>query len=180
MDIEDARRPGASDPRNETILRMFSMVKVGERAGSGLSKIYAGWADAGYAEPCYEEEFGPDRTVLRLPLAGVETSAEYLTIRSAEADKNLPKIEVSTEKNRQILSVDRRKEVSLSKGRESLERVYSVLVSLGEAKTAQIASEAGLKISRTNELLRRLVDSGRVIAEGSARARTYRIAPRDS
>ena len=180
MDIEDARRPGASDPRNETILRMFSMVKVGERAGSGLSKIYAGWADAGYAEPCYEEEFGPDRTVLRLPLAGVETSAEYLTIRSAEADMNLPKIEVSTEKNRQILSVDRRKEVSLSKGRESLERVYSVLVSLGEAKTAQIASEAGLKISRTNELLRRLVDSGRVIAEGSARARTYRIAPRDS
>ena len=115
-----------------------------------------------------------------MPLAGVETSAEYLTIRSAEADKNLPKIEVSTEKNRQILSVDRRKEVSLSKGRGSLERVYSVLVSLGEAKTAQIASEAGLKISRTNELLRRLVDSGRVIAEGSARARTYRIAPRDS
>ena len=74
-----------SDPRNETLLSMFAMVDVGERAGSGMDKITGGWAWAGYAAPSYEVEYGPDRTTLTLPLTG----------ESAE--------KVSTEKNRQIL-----------------------------------------------------------------------------
>lgn len=83
--VDEARRPGVSDPRNETMLRMFSMVEVGERAGSGLSKILAGWAEAGYDEPFYAEEFGPDRTTLTLPLtAGQNDSAD--TERSRPGD----------------------------------------------------------------------------------------------
>ncbi|MBR3327989.1 MAG: putative DNA binding domain-containing protein [Atopobiaceae bacterium] len=68
MPIEEARKPGSSDPRNETLLKMFAMVEVGERAGSGMDKIYAGWEWAGYGEPTYEVGYGPDRTTLVLPL----------------------------------------------------------------------------------------------------------------
>ena len=53
---------------------MFSLVEIGERAGSGMGIIYEGWADAGLAEPVYEEQFGPDRTVLILPLVAVGDS----------------------------------------------------------------------------------------------------------
>lgn len=159
MDIEDARRPGASDPRNETILRMFSMVKVGERAGSGLSKIFAGWEASGYSEPCYEEEFGPDRTVLTLPLSRFESTGRI-------DRENRP--EEST--GRFVGHVDRSIE----------ERILEFLGERTSAKSAEVSAEIGLGKSRTNELLRLLVDSGRVVAEGSARARTYRIAPRKS
>ena len=68
MPLEMARRPGTSDPRNSVLLKLFALIESGERAGSGMSKIYAGWAEAGYAEPLYETSFDPDRTVLTLSL----------------------------------------------------------------------------------------------------------------
>lgn len=53
------------------MLKMFAMIDAGERAGSGISKIFYGWEEAGYAAPTYTEEFDPDRTILTLPLVEV-------------------------------------------------------------------------------------------------------------
>ena len=39
MPIEEARKPGTSDPRNETMLKIFSFVNVGERAGSATRPL---------------------------------------------------------------------------------------------------------------------------------------------
>lgn len=66
--LEKAMKPGESDPRNATMLKMFAMIDAGERAGSGISKILHGWKEAGYAAPSYSEEYGPNRTILVLPL----------------------------------------------------------------------------------------------------------------
>lgn len=71
--IEEAMKPGESDPRNETMLKMFSLVNAGERAGSGITKILHGWQDAAYAPPTYNVRYGPDRTTLTMPLAGSGT-----------------------------------------------------------------------------------------------------------
>lgn len=68
VDIERAIKGGVSDPRHETLMKMLALVGIGERAGSGLPKIFGGWEESGYPTPFYEEEFGPDRTVLTLPL----------------------------------------------------------------------------------------------------------------
>lgn len=68
VDIERAKRGGESDPRNKNMMQIFSYIDVGERAGSGLPKIFGGWRECGYADPSYEEQFGPDRTILTLPL----------------------------------------------------------------------------------------------------------------
>lgn len=56
-------------------MRMLSYINVGERAGSGLPKIMAGWRECGLGTPRYEEQTCPDRTVLTLPLGdGTATS----------------------------------------------------------------------------------------------------------
>ena len=44
------------------------------------------------------------------------------------------------------------------------------------AKSSDIAQGVGLGTSRTNELLRELVETGAVVAEGAARSRVYRLA----
>ena len=68
MPIEEAMKPGSSDPRNEGLMRMFAMIDIGERASSGLNKIMQGWVASGYDMPSYNVAYGPDRTTLTLPL----------------------------------------------------------------------------------------------------------------
>lgn len=69
--IEETRKPGSTDPRNEAMIRMFAMVEIGERAGSGMDKIFGDWAWVGYDEPNYDVAFGPDRSTLTLPLVSI-------------------------------------------------------------------------------------------------------------
>ena len=42
-------------------MKMFNLINIGERAGSGVLNIFNGWE-----EPIIEERFAPDRTVLTL------------------------------------------------------------------------------------------------------------------
>lgn len=57
---------GESDPRNKALMKMFNLIYIGERAGSGVPNIFNVWADEGWEEPVIEERFDPDRTVLTL------------------------------------------------------------------------------------------------------------------
>lgn len=57
---------GISDPRNKALMKMFNMIGIGERAGSGVPDIYAVWASQGWEEPIIEEYYNPDRTILTL------------------------------------------------------------------------------------------------------------------
>jgi predicted HTH transcriptional regulator len=66
ISIEDALGGGMSDPRNFTLFKLFNMLNVGERAGSGIPNIYHVWESQGWQTPVLEEKFNPDRTVLSL------------------------------------------------------------------------------------------------------------------
>ena len=59
---------GISDPRNKALMKMFNLIGIGERAGSGVPDIFAVWKNEGWEEPTVEEQFDPDRTLLILPL----------------------------------------------------------------------------------------------------------------
>ena len=59
-------RGGISDPRNKTLMKMFNMIGIGERAGSGIPDIYQVWANEGWQMPVVEESYNPDRTCLSL------------------------------------------------------------------------------------------------------------------
>ena len=60
---------GHSDPRNSVVIKMFSMLHIGERAGSGIHRIISAWSAAGYDAPLITERIGNfERTTLTLPL----------------------------------------------------------------------------------------------------------------
>ncbi len=63
---EEALRGGISDPRNENIFKMFNLLGIGERAGSGLENIQLAWKEEEWLAPDLEEEFNPDRIILIL------------------------------------------------------------------------------------------------------------------
>ena len=60
------RKGGESDPRNKSLMKMFNLINIGERSGSGVPNIFNTWEDAHWKEPVIEERFDPDRTILTL------------------------------------------------------------------------------------------------------------------
>ncbi len=77
MSIEEAFAGGNTDPRNETILKIFSLIKIGERAGTGIQTIMHAINMFGYRKPIIEESFDPDRTKMIIFL-DVETPFQYM------------------------------------------------------------------------------------------------------
>lgn len=64
---------GISDPRNKTIMKMFNLIGIGERAGSGIPKLWKVWNEEGYESPFIEELYSDvERTRLTLPLTKKE------------------------------------------------------------------------------------------------------------
>ena len=43
-------------------MKMFNLINIGERVGSGVPNIFNVWNDEGFVEPEIEERFDPDRT----------------------------------------------------------------------------------------------------------------------
>lgn len=66
--IEDAYVGGSSDPRNGTMMKMFNLVNIGERAGSGVPNMVEDWMSAGYGRPVLSERVNPERSTIFLPL----------------------------------------------------------------------------------------------------------------
>lgn len=49
-----------------SVMKMFNLINIGERAGSGVPNIFNTWEEQGWKEPVIEERFDSDRTVLSL------------------------------------------------------------------------------------------------------------------
>lgn len=47
---------GLSDPRNPNLLKMFQLLGLGERAGSGFQKIMRAWREQHWLEPLVAED----------------------------------------------------------------------------------------------------------------------------
>ena len=59
---------GESVCRNKYLQKMFSMIGIAEKAGSGTNKIIKGWRDANWRSPKIEEQIQPDKVVLVMPM----------------------------------------------------------------------------------------------------------------
>lgn len=80
------RRGGESDPRNKTLMKMFNLINIGERAGSGVPDIFRTWEEEGFEEPIIEERYGDAaRTSLILPL--VEKQAKKTSEKNKRKNK---------------------------------------------------------------------------------------------
>lgn len=57
-----------SECRNKSLQRMFQMLGVGDKAGSGIAKIRQSWAAQHWRSPRLRETLRPERVVLELPM----------------------------------------------------------------------------------------------------------------
>lgn len=73
---EIAIRGGEHDCRNRTLHKMFRLVGVGEQAGSGIPKIYDGWAGQHWRPPALYERREPyEQTLMELRMVDLMPEA---------------------------------------------------------------------------------------------------------
>jgi predicted HTH transcriptional regulator len=150
VSIEDAVLGGISDPRNRTLVKLFDLMEIGERSGSGLSGIFAVWKDMKWPEPVVEEQFNPDRTVLSLVLRK------------------------TSDKKRAIKPSDK---IDASKGEARKQAVIAFLSDHESCSAGDVADAVGISAGRARAYLKELTDVGVILSEGANRNRTYRLKP---
>lgn len=103
ISISEAINGGISDPRNGIMLKMFSLIEFGERAGSGICGISTIWNKV-YHTPIMLEEThnnGVDRTILTLSTGGNEQDVNaMLDLYEGTAEASDQKTDQKTNGNR--------------------------------------------------------------------------------
>ena len=82
---------GVSDPRNETVMKMFSLIDVGERAGSGIPDFMSTWQKHFVTSPVYTITHNPERTLLTISVAESGLRNGLTPQNSAELSNSLEK-----------------------------------------------------------------------------------------
>ena len=148
IEIDTAKSGGVSDPRNGTMLKMFNLIDIGERAGSGIPNIFRVWREQGWTAPVISESFDPDR--IMLSLAFNKSDDKKATIKS---DDKKATIKTARQKN----------------------EIITYLTDHVSAKNIDIAELLGVKSTRVKQLLKELLDEGVVVAEGNNKSRVYKL-----
>lgn len=86
------RKGGESDPRNKSLMKMFNLINIGERSGSGVPHIFNIWEDEGWKEPVIEERFDPDRTILMLEFVEKQAKKTSEENKRRKTSDNIAKI----------------------------------------------------------------------------------------
>ena len=150
IEIDAAKSGGVSDPRNGTMLKMFNLIDIGERAGSGIPNIYSVWNKQKWEVPVIEEMFDPERTMLSLSLQNRKSSDKKAAIKSSDKFR---KTKIAAQKA----------------------AIIEYLTNHESAKCADIATLIGVKDARAREVLSKLIADNIVVAEGGNRNRTYKL-----
>ncbi|MDY0375330.1 MAG: putative DNA binding domain-containing protein [Desulfobacterium sp.] len=79
---------GESDCRNRLIHQMFLMIGLGERAGSGVPKIYSGWESQDWRPPALYEKDEPEQTLLELRMLDLLPPDVMDTLKKRFKDEN--------------------------------------------------------------------------------------------
>lgn len=80
---------GVSDPRNLVLMKLFNLVDIGEKAGSGIPKLFKVWHETGYVQPKIQEDNDSiSRTTITLPILSkvVKTADSVKTLKEQLKD----------------------------------------------------------------------------------------------
>ncbi|MDR1342691.1 MAG: putative DNA binding domain-containing protein [Prevotellaceae bacterium] len=110
-DIKEILEGDVSDPRNPAIFKMFALIDIGERAGSGIFNLVTLWKQTGWGNPVLEENFDAERTTLIVPVEleetaegepdmnkSIEESAERKTVEKTVEKQPTATVEKTVEK----------------------------------------------------------------------------------
>ena len=177
---------GTSDARNGKIFNIFSLVRIGERSGMGLSSLYGVWEKEKFAEPSIVESYEPDRTKVMVefeadeselgveiqklgvkkPEVGVETGTSG-DVKSGSVRAN----PASVDENRISDDVNRDFEVLMgayrSDFRENARKVLYAFAETPEADISSVAKRLGFSAKSVWRSIRAMKEVGLLVREGA-------------
>jgi predicted HTH transcriptional regulator len=137
-------------------MKMFNLIGIGERAGSGIPDIYQVWEDEGWTEPKIEERYNPDRTIL--------------TLSFAKTDDKKPTIK--TDDKKPTIKTDEKKQSKTSRQQELILKSMS---REKEYRLQDFCDLLGRKETRTKEIIKPLIDEGKIVVTGKNKDRRYKL-----
>ena len=151
VSLHQAKKGGVSDPRNKNIFKIFSLLGLGERAGSGIENIHKAWKDQHWKTPELFEEFQPDRTILILRTISLlpRQSLDFLREVLKDQYKKLNSAEVLT-----LVTAHQE----------------------GEITNMRLQTLADKHLSDVNKILTKLVEDGLLISNGHGRDTKYSLS----
>ncbi len=151
--LKTALSGGTSDARNATIMKMFSLLDFGERAGSGIPDLFDICKSELDTQPEYQITYAPARTTLTIDISKM-TQME----RTINVDDN------NKADDKRTIKADDKRTIVIDYIRRN-----------GEAKTEDLVKLLGSSTTRTKVLLYQLVDEGILVSCGGNRNRTYKL-----
>ena len=142
---------GQSDCRNRNLQRMFSLIGLGEQAGSGIPRVVENWKAQHYRDPELWESKDPESTLMRLRTVSLlpDETLQLLDHRFGEDFKGLSE-------NERLALATAQIEGFVTNGRlQQISRLHPRDIT---------------------DLLRNLVSKGMLVHDGQGRGTTYRVA----
>lgn len=202
--LEAALGGGISDPRNVTIMKMFGLVDIGERAGSGIPDFINTWQKYVEFNPEYAISHNPDRTKLTIPYtiaalqkAGAKLAAQATNgVQVTNSDTSNTNSDTNNindrAKIRDFINDRLRNKSNINdKGLviddvvdklsitddvvDKLIDIYCYLELNKSSKSDAIAKIISMSPSRTREYLQALIALNIVVPEGGNKNRTYSL-----
>lgn len=176
---------GTSDARNGKIFNIFSLVRIGERSGMGLSSLYGVWEKEKFAEPSIIESYEPDRIKVVVEFEADESELgvkkqEVREKRSISEDVNAEvtmKKAVSEDVNR--ISDDEKQRSEGEKGefdilmgayrndfRENARKVLAAFAEDPEVDIPSVAKRLGFSAISVWRAIRAMKEVGLLVREG--------------
>lgn len=147
---ERALKGGESDPRNPTLHKMFSLIGLGERAGSGLITIQNAWKKQHWQRPILDELVQPDKIILTLKTISLIPDSTLMEL------KNIIGVDFYKLSNNEILAL-------------AFASQYEQVNNINLQNYAEINSY------ESNKVLSNLVNKKYLISTGSGRGMKYEI-----
>ena len=189
---KEAIEGGVSDPRNGVMLKIFSLINYGERAGSGLNSIFHVWNHVYHTPAEIHEDMGVDRVTVTLPNGGHEQDvkamlelydhpeeltfpeegvSEYVSGNGEDVRNNVGLSEKISEKQDIMLRLS---EIMSEKMSERLSEIIMMAKSQELIAASDVFSLLSVDERQARRYLNRLVDLGFLEAEGVTKNKKYR------
>lgn len=153
---------GISSPRNAGLMKMFNLLNIGERAGSGIPNILRVWHDQHWAPPVLQTFYTPEHSVLKVcvpPRQAIRSAGKKVPIKKCRqkvpiksADKKMP-----------------------TKSTGQCQTILKFMKANHEIRSADLLPVLNVGERRIKILLQSLVASSQIQAFGANKNRTYRL-----
>ena len=148
---------GQSDPRNKALMKMFNMIDIGERAGSGVPELFTVWEQESWEEPQIEEQ-----------MDGVERTIVILSFK-----QRLPKKSAEKKCRKKVPKKSAEKKIT-EKTRMQYEQILSSLKPGEWYRASELVDVLDVKERRMRTLLGELVAARLLEDNGATKGRRYR------